>query len=223
MAIEDRFKILEEIFNRDISKKEKLELLWKKTYDDDYLIKYMSYYLIKLLKEQEAVPLVQIRLKEKNLAEEEKLSLLDVLASLDENSAVEVKRCLVDKNPYVVRGFLTALALSGGKLSFDIIIKFASSKRGRIIKRELVGELVGYMLERDSSLKSYFSTLVESNSEVRGYFRDMEIVGPKYGRLSVYPSNDYWALKLKEVGFSYSLFKKDKDLFKKQGKVFRYL
>lgn len=154
MAVENKVEELEKIFYGTSSKEEKLKELWVRSYSEDFIIKHMSFYLIKLLKEQRSVPLIINRLKKAGkIIEEDKLRLIDILASLKPNSAVTLKNLLLDKNPYVIRGYLTVLALSGGKFSLEIIVSFASSGRGRIIKRELIGELVGYILDRDRVLE----------------------------------------------------------------------
>ena len=219
MAVENKVKELGGIFYGTFSKEEKLKELWGRSYSEDFIIKHMSLYLIKLLKKQRSVPLIINRLKKAGqIIEEDKLRLIDILASLKPNSAVTLKNLLLDKNPYVIRGYLTALALSGGKFSLEIIVSFASSGRGRIIKRELVGELVGYILNRDRVLENWFSARLYEDSDIRGYFRDMEIKFPEYGRLNIYPANDYWALKMKRLGLDYSLFKREQDRFKKNVK-----
>lgn len=146
MAVENKVEELEKIFYSTSSKEEKLKELWARSYSKDFIIKHMSLYFIKLLKEQGSVPLIIKRLgNAESITEEERLKLIDILASLKPNSAVILKNLLLDKNPYIIRGYLTALALNGGRFSLDIIVSFAASGRGRIIKRELTGELVGYI------------------------------------------------------------------------------
>lgn len=47
----------------------------------------------------------------------------------------------------------------------------------------------------------------------------MEIKPPKHGRLSVFPANDYWALKTKANGIEYMEFKLAMEHFKKKFKT----
>lgn len=210
MVIEEFLDVL----NTNVSSKEKVKIFWDKSYSDDFTTKHLSLYTIKLLKEQFTVPLIIERLKiEKD--EEIKLRLLDIMASLEEDSSVSLKWLLVDKNPYIVRGYLCTLALNGGKESLKIILDFISSNKGRLIKRELANELIGYLIKDSSNLRKFVEDEYRRNNSIRGYLRDMVINYPVYGRLSVYPSNDYFALKAILYKVDYKEFKNSINTLKK--------
>lgn len=177
------------------------------TKSPDFTLRHQSYHQIKTMKEQSAVPFVLEALKDRELPEEDILRLLDILASLGPDAAVVARGFLRKGNPYLVRGELMALALSGGEASFRLILEFAAGRRNTLVRRDLFGETVGYMLEKDPGLQEVFDEMAEKNPLVRGYFRGMEVKGPAYGRLTVYPSNDYWALKAREKGLDYERFK----------------
>ena len=73
------------------------------------------------------------------------------------------------------------------------------------------------MIAREPTFKSYIYEKELVNPDIRGYLRDMELIGPKYKRISVFPSNDYWALKVRAKGLDYVNFKSivEGKLFKK--------
>jgi len=63
------------------------------------------------------------------------------------------------------------------------------------------------MISKNIEFGKYIDDQKWNNKKIRGYLRDMELVGPKYNRLSVYPSNDYWAQKVRLLGLEYGDFK----------------
>ena len=207
MVLEHELDRLEEVFLGDAPAAVKLELLFEGTRSRDYLLRHKSYYLLKEMKEQRAVPFILKRLTEKELPEEDVLRLMDIASELKKDTALVFRRFLRHKNPYLVRGALTAMAKCGSGRSLKVILGFAGTSKGGIIRRELFSELIGYMFELDPGLRTLAYNLILSDPLIRGYLRDMEIQGPKYKRLSVYPSNDYWALKARARGIDYGLFK----------------
>ena len=207
MVLEHELDRLEEVFLGDAPAAVKLELLFEGTRSRDYLLRHKSYYLLKEMKEQRAVPFILKRLTEKELPEEDVLRLMDIASELKKDTALVFRRFLRHKNPYLVRGALTAMAKCGSGKSLKVILGFAGTSKGGIIRRELFSELIGYMFELDPGLRTLAYNLILSDPLIRGYLRDMEIQGPKYKRLSVYPSNDYWALKARARGIDYGLFK----------------
>ena len=219
MAVGDKIKIFSEIMESDTGSDAKLNKLWLLTFSEDFFIRHLSFYVIKLLKEQKTVPLIMCRLKDSRIAEEDKLQLTDILAGLKPNTTIIASQLLMDRNPYVVRGILTSMALNKGNLVLRKFLAFIVSDRGRLIKRELVSELFGFMIQGDKKLQLIFEKELYDNQLVRGYFRDMEIKPPKHGRLSVFPANDYWALKTKANGIEYMEFKLAMEHFKKKFKT----
>lgn len=186
-----------------------IEGLFKMTASDDFFLKHKSYYMLKKLKEQETVPFVLKALREKK-SEEELLRLMDILAELGEAAGAEavfkaLEPLYYSKNPYLVRGSVVTTAFIGGEEGFSLLIRFLSGGRGRMVRRELGGELVGFMLFKEPSLEEYFKSLKEEE-DIRGFFRGMELIPKAYG-LSIYPSNDYFALLSKEKGYDYKEFK----------------
>ena len=207
MVLEHELERLEKVYLGDAPASEKLRLLFEGTRSGDYLLRHKSYYLLKEMKEQRAVPFLLKRLAEERLPEEDVLRLMDVAAALKKDTPLVFKGFLRHKNPYLARGALTAMAKCGSGRSLKVILEFASTGKGGIIRRELFSELIGYMLDLNPELRALTDRLILENPLIRGYLRDMEIKGPKYKRLSVYPSNDYWALKARARGIDYGLFK----------------
>lgn len=207
MVLEERLEELEAVAFGDLEPREKLERLFEAADDPDYTLRHKAYHLLKEIKEQRAVPFLLKRLAEKSLREEDALRMMDILGDLKRDTALVLRRFLRHKNPYLVRGALTAMAKGGGSRSLDVILAYAASGKSGIIRRELFGEFLGYMLERDPRLRNRLDQRILEDQGVRSYLRDMELKGPKYGRLSVYPSNDYWALRARAEGLDYGLFK----------------
>jgi hypothetical protein len=145
--------------------------------------------------------------KEGSLSEEDILRLIDITTNLKIDTPILFKILLTSKNPYLIRGEMVALAKNGSVRSLKILLEFASSRKGRIIRRELFSEVIGYMIDGNHNLVVYIENQKWENQAIRGYLRDMELIGPKYSRLSVYPSNDYWAQKARSLGLEYGDFK----------------
>ena len=207
---ENAVEPMENLFLLQNNPQEKIFALLEYCQGEDFILRHKAYYLLRELKEQSAVPFLLEMAKKKDLREEDALRILDVFSMIP-GAAVKAKSFLHHKNPYLVRGELIALGkngvLSGGSEEMRVILHFAASGRGRLLRRELVGEVLGYMLERSEDLKNELDSLLLENPLVRGYLRDMPLKGPKYGRLSLYPANDYWALKARSEGLDYGLFK----------------
>lgn len=194
--------------------------LFKAAESEDYITRHRAFHVLKQLKSQLAVPFMKGIINRGDVREEDVLRILDIAASLSVDTPILFKGLLHSKNPYLVRGEVMALARNGSFLSLDLILDFAASNRGRIIRRELFSEAIGYMTEKDEIYAEHVESRKWTDSRTRGYLRDMEIKGPSYNRLSVYPSNDYWALKAREKGIDYGLFKNEveKPLVKKSVK-----
>lgn len=203
ISMEDKERVEKLFLDRDI------EGLFQLSVSEDFFVKHKSYYMLKKMKEQETVPFVLNALKERR-DEEEILRLMDILAELGEDAREEeVLKALIpfyyEKNPYLVRGSVVTTAFIGGKEFFSTLVHFLSGSKGRIIRRNFGGELIGLMLYTEPYLEEYFEQLKEED-EVRGFFRDMEFIPKAYG-LSVYPSNDYFALIGRDRGYDYNEFK----------------
>ncbi|MDD2370505.1 MAG: HEAT repeat domain-containing protein [Firmicutes bacterium] len=188
--------------------------------EGDYIVKHRCYYVLKEIGSKFSIEFIDNFDDLNKMLEEDVLRIIDITTKLEVDSPLHLKRLLNSKNPYLVRGEAIALAKNGSVKSLDVLLEFAVSNKGRIIRRELFGELFGYMIYRIPELKAYIENKKWDNQKIRGYLRDMEINSPKYNRLSIYPSNDYWALKAREQGFEYGEFKYsvEKQMFKKNHK-----
>lgn len=199
---------IENLIASGIDEHSLVKQLFKYTNEDDYIIKHRCYYvLMKLASHFSSEHLFKIK-NLSNMLEEDILRLLDITTKLEIDSPLIFVSLLHSKNPYLIRGEVVALAKNGSIKSLDLLLAFAISTKGRIIRRELFSEIFGYMITREPTFKSYIDEKKLVNPSIRGYLRDMELIGPKYKRISVFPANDYWALKARAKGLDYVNFKK---------------
>lgn len=210
---------LEEIVLGEASGSSKAEALLPYAFGEDFFLRHKAYYLLKGLKEQSAVPFLLERAQTPGIEEGEMLRILDALSPFPQG-VLELRGLLRHKNPYLVRGEVMALAMAGGKEALKTLLEFAASPWGRMIRRELMAEVLGFLLEKEPLLKSHLAELMEASPLIRGYLRDMELHPPAYGRLSVFPANDYWALQARKEGLDYGEFKDGVETIhrKKRGK-----
>lgn len=200
-------KDIDRWFLNETSEKVLVEKLFKAAGSSDYIKKHRCYFLLKELGSQHGVPYILKMLESKEVLEEDALRLIDITTNLRIDTPILLRKLLVSKNPYLIRGELVALAKNGSVRSLEVILGFAASKKGRIIRRDLFSEVLGFMISNNPQLEGYIEDKKWNNKEIRGYLRDMELIGPKYNRLSVYPSNDYWAQKVRNQGLDYIEFK----------------
>lgn len=198
---------IDQLYSSDIDERRLVEELFSIASKGDYIVKHRCYFLLKELGSQHAVPNIMKAFRDGELLEEDSLRFIDITTNLKIDTPIILKRLLTSKNPYLIRGEIIALAKNGSVKSLDLLLEFASSHKGRIIRRDLFSEVFGYMIGKNNNFKKYIEDQKWENQVVRGYLRDMELIGPKYNRLSVYPSNDYWAQKVRNLGLEYGNFK----------------
>lgn len=198
---------IDQLFSNATDDKSLVEELFSIAAKGDYIVKHRCYFLLKELGSQHAVPFILKAFKDSELLEEDVLRLIDITTNLRIDTPIALKKLLTSKNPYLIRGEMIALAKNGSVKSLNILLEFASSHRGRIIRRDLFSEVLGYMIGNNNNLDKYIEDEKWNKQGIRGYLRDMELIGPKYNRLSVYPSNDYWAQKARTLGLEYGHFK----------------
>lgn len=198
---------IEDLIASDIDEEQKVRKLFEYIENSEFLLKHRCFFLLKELGSKFVIPYIEKMLGKNNILEEDILRILDITTELEVDTPLMFKKLLYSKNPYLVRGEVIALARNGSEKSIDLLLTFASSSKGRIIKRELFSEVFGYMINKNIGFEEYIYNRILENQAIRGYLRDMDLVGPKYNRLSVYPSNDYWALKTRAQGLDYGYFK----------------
>jgi hypothetical protein len=198
---------VDKMFLREDDEKILVEKLFTTALSSDFIVKHRCYFLLKELGSQHAVPYILNIFNDKDILEEDILRLIDITTNLRIDTPILLRRLLNSKNPYLIRGEMIALAKNGSVRSLEVLLGFAASNRGRIIRRELFSEVLGYMISQNTEVGKYIEDIKWNNKDIRGYLRDMELIGPKYNRLSVYPSNDYWAQKVRSLGLEYIDFK----------------
>lgn len=198
---------IDQLLSKELDNRSLVEELFLIAAKGDYIVKHRCYFLLKEIGSQHAVPFILKSLRDGELLEEDILRLIDITTNLRIDTPIILKRFLTSKNPYLIRGEMIALGKNGSVKSLNILLEFASSDRSRIIRRDLFSEVLGYMIGNNKDLGKYIEDQKWNNKGIRGYLRDMDLIGPKYNRLSVYPSNDYWAQKTRALGLEYIDFK----------------
>jgi len=199
---------IEELVNSEVDEYSLVNQLFIFTEEKDYFVKHRSYYLLMKIASEFSMEHILKFNNFNDVLEEDVLRMLDISTKLKRDSPLGLKRLLYSPNPYLVRGEVVALAKNGSVKSLEVLLEFAISTKGRIIRRELFAELFGYMIDKEPSLRKYIDERKYASQNIRGYLRDMKLNGPKYNRISVFPSNDYWALKVRALNLDYSDFKK---------------
>lgn len=173
----------------------------------DFFLKHKSLYLLKKKKEQGTVPFLLPIVLDVGSLEEDRLRILDGFSELEGFDIELLKPLLYDKNPYINRGMIVFLANMSSEGALAMLLLFAASPKGRIIKRDLFGEAIGLMLKRNPGLILSLEEWMKGNDNVRGYLAGMDFKPPKNGQLSIYPAHDYWTLLSKASGYDYVAFK----------------
>lgn len=173
---------------------------------DNFLAKHRAYYLLKIQGGERTRNWAKKQLSEE-LSEEDVLRNFDILSIGTFEDIPSIERFFFHKNPYLVRGAVVTITLIGGEEALQSILCFLEKPQSRMIRRDLVGQLLGYLLKKKPDLEICFQEIIAKNSVLRGYFRDMNCRPPQSPVLSVYPANDYWALLARKHGYDYNYFK----------------
>lgn len=175
---------------------------------EDYLIKSRAFVVLEKLAHPLALP-PMFRILREEPEEEFRLRALAVIQAVGHPQAIpELEKVLQDWNPYLIRGALVALGSIGGEEAARVILEFASSPRGRIVRRELVQEALAFCLLKVSEKEKFLARLAEANGGIRRYLRGLNLEAPPISHFSVYPSNDYLRLKCEARGVDYKTYKR---------------
>jgi HEAT repeat protein len=217
---QNKLIFLDEVLKVDLERyPETLERVVELLEDEDYFVKSKAYVTLKKIasfpKSQ------QWRVEEaiqKGLSvdchmyddkdEEFQLRALEVLSVHGtEDSIALLTQLLQARNPYLVRGSLVALSGIGGERAATVILSFGASREGRIMRREIMEEVLAYALLKVEDVEGFLKNSAKDN-QMRIYLEGMELSVPPIQNFTVYPCNDYLAQKVKERGFAYRQYRR---------------
>ncbi|MDS1029652.1 HEAT repeat domain-containing protein [Bacillota bacterium LX-D] len=174
----------------------------------DYLTRCKAYGVLRKIFDPVILPKLYTILQTEQ-SEEFRLHTLELIQLIGEESSVlTLGSLLSDFNPFVVRGSIVALGGIGGREAVRTILEFASKPQGRIIRREVVAEALGYALQKVQDPEEFLAALQQENKRVKHYLQDLELKAPPIPHFTVYPSADYFSLQAKSRGIDYKKFKR---------------
>jgi len=140
--------------------------------------------------------------------EEFRLRALDVLGALGYREALPgLVRLLPDANPFLTKGTVSVLGAIGGGEAMEILLHFAASPAGRMVKREITAEALGRMLRDRPELTEVLEGLKRRHLRIRWFLGGLDLTCPEILRYGAYPANDYVARMVREKGYDYRHFK----------------
>lgn len=173
----------------------------------DYLVKSKAFAMLAAVAHPAALPRLFAVLRAEQ-DEEFRLRALEVIQKIAEpESVAELALFLADHDPLLIRGVIVALGNIGGAEAAGIILEFAASPRGRIIRRETVQEALAYALTKVKDPQQFLLRMGQDKG-IRRYLHGLDLALPAVPRYTVYPSADYFSLQAKERGIEYKLYKK---------------
>ena len=194
---------------KDCSGPEAARAVFNYTGDADYLIKSRAWVSLRRMESASLVPeLMAFLAMEQDL--EFRLRCVDVLGAVREQIvAGQVGAFLADPDPLVVRAVVWALGEIGGEQAASLLLEFAASPAGRIIRREVVAEAIARALAglpEDQKLE-WLRQKEAGSLRARQYLQGLSLeVGP-LPRFSPYPAPDYFRLQCKIREISFQTFK----------------
>ena len=175
----------------------------------DYLSRCRAHYLLSHIEDVSIVShLLEILNTEKD--EEFQLRCLDLIAKFaDESVAEQLVPLLEHRDPLVIRGTMIALGEIGGRAAAEAMIEFAANPRGRILRREIVGEALGAALQKVEHPEEFLEKIKIKSTKAVHYLRNLKLWQPDdIKRFSIYPASDYFRLQAESRGIDYSMYKK---------------
>ncbi|MGI6685698.1 MAG: HEAT repeat domain-containing protein [Bacillota bacterium] len=143
--------------------------------------------------------------------EEWQLRVLECLYLFHDQKVVPRVAALLHQhaNPLLVRGAVWLLGYLGGKEALDILVKFAVSPKGRIVKSEVVFEAIALALKSlNNSGADYWKDFVRKDPAINRFFLYTTLPEVDPPRFSVYPYPDYLLDQGKAQGIKAKEFKK---------------
>lgn len=195
-----------------------LDILWPKKRDEvlflapylkheDYLIRSKAFFLAALFPHPALLPVIAQTAHE-DQDEEFRLRAIEVLQKLGTREALaELAKLLTDPDPLIVRGSVVAMGGISSPEAVHIILEYASSLQGRLVRPEVVQEAASLALGDLVDGEKLLKELAAENSNIRRYLRNLNLKKPEIPHFTVYPSADYFSLQAKKRGVDYRTYR----------------
>ncbi|HHT62354.1 MAG TPA: HEAT repeat domain-containing protein [Clostridia bacterium] len=142
--------------------------------------------------------------------EEWQLRVLECLYLLNDNKVIPRISFLLDQHasPLLTRGAAWLIGYLGGEEALHILLKFAVSPRGRIVKSEIILEAIALALKSLDAGDEYWAKTVRKDPAVNRYFSYCRLPEVEQPRFGVYPYPDYLLDQAKAQGIKTKEFKR---------------
>ncbi|MCR6545395.1 HEAT repeat domain-containing protein [Dehalobacterium formicoaceticum] len=174
----------------------------------DYLIRSRVFIALGRMKDKEMVePLIDYI----NGAEEEwQLRALECLYLLkDTQVAPQIAPFLLwHHRPLLARGTYWLLGFLGGEEALELMIQFAISPEGRLVKSDIIYEGLSMALQSLGQGESYWRKMLNENPAAARYFHYSRLPEVEHPRFHVYPYPDYLLDQALSHGIKAKVFKR---------------
>lgn len=110
--------------------------------------------------------------------------------------------------PIVTRGLVWLLGYLGGEEALNVLLEFAISPKGRIVKSEIIYEGIAIALQSLDDADCYWQRMLRENPLIHRYFKYSNLPMVERPRFSIYPYPDYLLDQAKLQGIKAKEFKK---------------
>lgn len=187
----------------------------------NYLVRSRVFIALGRLKDRQiSSPLLDYL--EENPEEEWQIRVLECLYLLKDSSVVPRLSVLLTKHhqPIVVRGVTWLIGYLGGKEAAEILLKFAASPQGRMVKSDILYEGISLAVQSLGNADDFCREFLRENPAIARFFLYSQLPEVEQPRFSVFPYPDYLLDQAKVQGIKAKEFKRL--YYREQGDFFRH-
>ncbi|MEL7564785.1 MAG: HEAT repeat domain-containing protein [Dehalobacterium sp.] len=142
--------------------------------------------------------------------EEWQLRVLECFYLFNDQKVVSRLSHLLKKHhePIITRGVAWLLGYLGGEEAFKILLEFAVSPKGRLVKSDIIYEGLALALQSLDHADDYWKETLSKNTSIARFFLYSRLPEVDRPRFSVYPYPDYLLDQAKGKGIKAKEFKK---------------
>jgi hypothetical protein len=175
---------------------------------EDYLIRSRIFIALGRMKDPQMVqPLINYI---HEAGEEWQLRALECLYFLDDPQVVSqvAPFLLWHHRPLLVRGAYWLLGSLGGEKALDLMVQFAISPQGRLVKSDLIYEGLSMAVQSLEQGEKYWQKILRENLQGARFFQYSRLPEVEHPRFYIYPYPDYLLDQAKNHGIKAKIFKK---------------
>lgn len=142
--------------------------------------------------------------------EEWQLRVLECFYLFNDTKVVPRVSLLLEKyqEPLLTRGVTLLLGYLGGEEALELLLEFAVSPQGRIVKSDIIYEGVALALKSLDHGNEYWADLISQDTSIARFFQYSRLPEVDQPRFFVYPYPDYLLDQAKAQGIKAKEFKK---------------